>query len=247
VRDDADDDRGALSRAWRQPGIAELYERGRPGWPRELLDRLPLPDGPKLDLAAGTGKLTRLLTPPVYAVDPSEEMLEALRAAAPFAQALIGSAEAIPLPDDAVDAVFVADAFHWFAFDAAVDEIVRVLRPGGLLVVLWHAPGGVPSLGVLPELPPRPFSPNAVRESGAWRACLRGRFTEPVLVSEEQELRLDAPGWRAHVASWSSVATLPPDERRRVLDSLGDADVVIPLRVEAWWCRAVCARSASSS
>jgi hypothetical protein len=64
VRGDADDDRGALS-GWDDPAVVELYERGRPGWPRDLIDALPLPAGPKLDLAAGTGKLTRLLEPPV--------------------------------------------------------------------------------------------------------------------------------------------------------------------------------------
>ena len=237
MRDDADDHRRALSAAWRQPGVAELYERGRPGWPPGLLAKLPLPDGPKLDLGAGTGKLTRLLDPPVYAVDPSQEMLAALRSAAPHAEALLGDAEAIPLGDGAVDAVLVADAFHWFATEAAAAEIARVLRPGGLLVLLWHVPGGAPFLGRLPDVPSRPFSPVCVVESGTWRSCLRGRFSEPVLVSEEMELRLDAVGWRSHVASWSSVASLPSRERLAVLDSLEDSDVVIPLRAEAWWCR----------
>lgn len=238
MRGHTDDDRRALSEAWRAPGVAEVYERGRPDWPRALLDRLPLPDGPKLDLGAGTGKLTRVLDPPVFAVDPSEEMLARLRAEAPHADARLGTAEAIPLPDRAVGAVLVADAFHWFATDAAAREIARVLRPGGVLVLLWHVPGkGMPSLGILPSLPPRPFSPTREIESGAWRAPLRGRFTEPVLVSEEHVLRLDAEGWRAHVASWSGVAVMPDEQRREVLASLGDEDVAIPLRTEAWWCR----------
>ena len=234
MRDDADDDRGALSRAWRQDGVASLYECGRPGWPPALLERLPVASGPKLDLGAGTGKLTRLLEPPVFAVDPSEEMLARLRAEAPHARALLGHAEAIPLPDASVDSVFVAEAFHWFATDAAAAEIARVLRPGGLLVLLWNVPLSLPPL---PPFPSRAFSPSRERDSGAWRACLRGRFTEPVLVSEGHELRLDARGWRAHVASWSGVLALPPAERRSVLDALGDEDVVIPLRAEAWWCR----------
>ncbi len=238
MRRDAHDDRRALSRAWLQDGVADLYERGRPGWPPELLEALPLPDGPKLDLGAGTGKLTRLLDPPVVAVEPSEAMLDRLRVAAPHADALIGRAEAIPVADGSVDAVLVADAFHWFATDAAVAEIARVLRPGGLLALLWHLPGeGLPSLGVLPSLPKRSFSPRKAIDSGAWRAPLRGRFTEPELVSAEHVLRLDADGWRAHVASWSGVAVLPEEERARVLASLGDEDVAIPLRADAWWCR----------
>jgi SAM-dependent methyltransferase len=234
VRDDADDDRGALSRAWRREGVAELYERGRPGWPPALLEALPLPAGPKLDLAAGTGKLTRLLSPPVVAVDPSEEMLARLRVEAPHAEALLGHAEAIPLEDSSVDAVLVAEAFHWFATDAAAAEVARVLRPDGLLVVLWNVPLSLPPL---PPFPWRSFSPARERDSGAWRACLRGRFSEPVLVSVEHELRLDAAGWRAHVASWSGVLTLPPEDRLAVLDALGEEDVVLPLRADAWWCR----------
>ena len=235
MRGDADDDRGALSRAWRREGAADVYERGRPGWPRELLDALPLPDGPKLDLAAGTGKLTRLLDPPVVAVEPSEEMLQRLRAEAPHARALIGHAEAIPLDDGAVEAVLVAEAFHWFANDAAVAEIARVLRPGGLFVALWNVPLRLPPLDV--KLPARTFSPWAARDSGAWREPLRGRFGEPQLVSAEHELRLDAGGWRAHVGSWSAVTLLPEGERRAVLASIGGEDVVIPYRADAWWCR----------
>jgi hypothetical protein len=57
------------------------------------------------------------------------------------------------------------------------------------------------------------------------------------MVSEEHELRLDAEGWRAHVAPWSGVITLAEEERRVVLGALGDQDVVIPYRAEAWWCR----------
>ena len=110
-----------------------------------------------------------------------------------------------------------------------------MLRPGGLLVLLWHAPAGEGP--PLPPLPPRTFSPGAVRESGEWRSCLRGRFTEPVLVSEEHEHRLDALGWRALVASWSSVIALSADDRARVLDALGSEDVVLSLRAEAWSCR----------
>ena len=87
------------------------------------------------------------------------------------------------------------------------------------------------------ELPPSTFSAWRIRDSGVWREPLRGRFTEPQLVSVEHELKLDAEGWRAHVGSWSAVTLLPEEERRRALDTLGDEDVVIPYRADAWWCR----------
>ena len=94
-----------------------------------------------LDLGAGTGKLTTRLVErglTVIAVDPIAEMLEMLRTALPDTPALLGSAEQIPLPDNAVDAVLVAQAWHWFDQERAVAEIARVLRPGGRLGVLWN-------------------------------------------------------------------------------------------------------------
>ena len=115
---------------------AERYERGRPDYPRAAVDaivsELDLRAGRTvLDLGAGTGKLTRLLLPSganVIAVEPIREMREQLTGVV----ALAGTAERIPLTDDYVDAVTVAQAFHWFEADVALREIHRVLRTGGV-------------------------------------------------------------------------------------------------------------------
>ena len=125
---------------------AAAYERGRPSYPPEAVDWLLAPTDTwvardVLDLGAGTGKLTTRLVErglQVIAVDPIAEMLEMLRTALPDTPALLGSAEQIPLPDNAVDAVLVAQAWHWFDQERAVAEIARVLRPGGRLGVLWN-------------------------------------------------------------------------------------------------------------
>jgi ubiquinone/menaquinone biosynthesis C-methylase UbiE len=125
---------------------AEAYERGRPGWPAAALDaiaaRLDLSARSSvLDLAAGTGKLTRALVErfgPVTAVEPVDAMRAVLAREVPAARALPGAAEAIPLDDGSVDAVFVAEAFHWFATAGAVAEMKRVLRPGGGVAVLYN-------------------------------------------------------------------------------------------------------------
>lgn len=119
---------------------ADAYERGRPGYPAAavdwLVERLGIGPGRSvLDLAAGTGKLTRLLVPTgaeVIAVEPIAEM----RAKIAGARVLEGTAEAIPLADASVDAVTVAQAFHWFRTDDALREIHRVLRPGGGLALV---------------------------------------------------------------------------------------------------------------
>ena len=94
-----------------------------------------------LDLGAGTGKLTEVLHRmglDVTAVEPDPAMLAQLRARLPGVPALQGPAEAIPLPDDSVNAVLVGQALHWFDLDRAVPEIRRVLRPGGVLVTAWN-------------------------------------------------------------------------------------------------------------
>ena len=125
---------------------ASAYERGRPSYPPDAVDwLLATGTGPPvrnvLDLGAGTGKLTSRLVErglKVVAVDPIAEMLDVLRESLPDTPALLGSAEQIPLDDDTVDAVLVAQAWHWFDPERAVAEVVRVLRPGGRLGLLWN-------------------------------------------------------------------------------------------------------------
>jgi len=120
---------------------ADAYERARPGYAPAavayLVEQLDLrPGRVVLDLGAGTGKLARQLVPSgarMLAVEPLAE-LRAL--VPPGIEVLDGRAEAIPVEDDAVDAVTVAQAFHWFDEERALAEIRRVLRPGGLLALV---------------------------------------------------------------------------------------------------------------
>jgi len=122
--------------------VAGAYERGRPPYPATAVDWLiPAGAAQVLDLGAGTGKLTRQLAGrglDVTAVEPSEGMRAQLRRAVPGVRALAGTAERIPLPDRSADAVLVAQAWHWVDPAAAVPEMARVLRPGGLLGLLWN-------------------------------------------------------------------------------------------------------------
>ena len=122
------------------------YEAARPSYPADavalLQHELGVGPGARVcDLAAGTGKLTRLLVATgadVVAVEPVPGMREQLLATTPDVEALDGTAEAIPLPDGSVDVVTVAQAFHWFRFEEALAEISRVLRPGGALAILFN-------------------------------------------------------------------------------------------------------------
>jgi SAM-dependent methyltransferase len=120
-------------------GAAADYAAGRPDYPDAAVD-FSVPDHARnaLDLAAGTGILTAALLRRglhVTAVEPAPTMRALIP---PAAQAVDGTAEAIPLPDAAVDLVVVGQAFHWFDTDRALDEMARVLRPGGRLTLLWN-------------------------------------------------------------------------------------------------------------
>jgi ubiquinone/menaquinone biosynthesis C-methylase UbiE len=125
---------------------AAAYERARPSYPAEAVAHVVGhgaigPGRRVIDLGAGTGKLTRLLVPTgadVVAVEPVAGMRAQLAAALPGVEVLDGTAEALPLPDRAADAVTVAQAFHWFDAPVALPEIRRVLQPGGHLFLIWN-------------------------------------------------------------------------------------------------------------
>ena len=126
---------------------AQAYARGRPEYPAALADWLAgtlglSPGRAAADVGAGTGKFTKLLaatgahTVAVEPVDAMRAQIEAQRL--PGVRAVAGTAQAIPLPDGALDAVACAQAFHWFAGREALDEFHRVLRPGGRLGLVWN-------------------------------------------------------------------------------------------------------------
>lgn len=130
----------ALAKSFLNAG--EDYDRYRPGFPEDAASTIvPHRVGGVLDLGAGTGKFTELLldrAERITAVEPSERMLEVLRRKLPSVEAIVGSAESIPLADASVDVVTVAQAFHWFDVDAACAELGRVLVPEGVLGLLWN-------------------------------------------------------------------------------------------------------------
>lgn len=131
-----------MARARSFESIGEEYDRYRPGFPERAADII-VPDrvATALDVGAGTGKFTGLLVAratQVIAIEPSAPMLAVLARTLPTVDARPGTAESIPVPDGSVDAVSVAQAFHWFDRDAAAAEIARTLVPHGTLGLLWN-------------------------------------------------------------------------------------------------------------
>lgn len=236
---------------------AREYELGRPGWPGELLDRVAAdlglgPEAEVLDLGAGTGKLTRELVPRfqrVVAVEPDDDMRTVLQEVVPGADARAGTAESIPLGDGEVDAVFSAEAFHWFANDEALAEIVRVLRPGGGLSILWNYPLEYADLGeeaeaVIGAAFERGGQPGLPRVlSGEWRGPIeRAGFEELREESLERELVRSRDEWIANMLSVSSIAHQPREDRDELARRLRELipahrEIRNPVRTTAYWTR----------
>jgi len=212
------------------------------------------PDAAVLDLGAGTGKLTRALVPRfarVIAVEPDAAMLGVLEEVVPGAEARRGSAEAIPAADGEVDAVFSAEAFHWFASDDSVAEIARVLRPGGALVIFWNVGIDYEHMGdeaeaLIGEIFERGGEPGLGRVlSGEWRRPLeRGPFEELREAEVVRDIVNTRDEWIANMLSVSSVAHQPDEERDAFAARLRELipagrEVRRRFRTIAYWTRLV--------
>jgi len=124
---------------------ASMYEGNRPSYPNEAIEHIKsLYINPTIivDLGAGTGILTRLLSTigaqQIIAVEPVLSMREKLQSIPSITQILDGTGEHIPLEDNTVDIITCGQSFHWFATQRAVAEMHRILKPNGLLVLIWN-------------------------------------------------------------------------------------------------------------
>jgi len=125
---------------------SDTYVSGRPGYPAAidswLQEILAMGAGRRIvDLGAGTGKFSAHLVQTgadVIAIEPVSAMLDKLRKDLPEVDARHGDATTIPLENSSVDALFCAQAFHWFATPETMQEIARVLKPQGILGLIWN-------------------------------------------------------------------------------------------------------------
>jgi ubiquinone/menaquinone biosynthesis C-methylase UbiE len=202
--------------------VADAYDRGRPSYPDEAVDWLledRRGDGNRsvLELGAGTGKLTESLLArgcTVTATDPSAAMLARLRSRAPSAAPVLGLAESIPVRARSVHLVVAAQCFHWFDAPRTLDEVARVLRPGGRFAVVWNQRDEripwVRRLGaIIGSTEAQPDPTEVIDESGMFETVERAtfRFWQPMSQQALRDL----------VASRSAVALMSELERDRVL------------------------------
>jgi SAM-dependent methyltransferase len=124
--------------------VAPAYERFRPGPPSAAIAWM-IPDTAKtvVDLGAGTGAMTKDLVGTfarVIAIEPDDRMRAILASNLPEVTALSGTGEAMPLETSSVDVVLASSCWHWMDADQALQEVARVLVPGGTLGVVWAGP-----------------------------------------------------------------------------------------------------------
>lgn len=232
---------------------ALTYERGRPGYAPELvpwlIEELGLSrDSRVLDLAAGTGQLSRLFAGRVgslVAVEPAAPMRAVLAAQVPGAEVLEGVAERLPLPDGSIDAAVVGNAFHWFDGPVAVAELARVLKPAAGLAVVWNI--GLESDPPSPELKAlvaglRERAGVAEATTPAWRAALDAseRFT-PLAYHELHHTRTqDRETFAAYLASLAFISAMPDrDAAVARIRALCPERSVLAMRTECYLTRLV--------
>jgi SAM-dependent methyltransferase len=238
---------------------AGAYDRSRPSYPPDAVEwivaHLHLRPGMTCcDLAAGTGKLSALLVPSgarLLAVEPVEGMRDLLHASLPSVTAVAGVAETLPFRDASLDAVTIAQAFHWFDADRAFAELARVVRPGGGVALVWNARDrSVDWVDALWSIMDRVEKRAPWRDHERWSDSALGDrhgFGPLVQAVFHHRQMLDVQGVLDRFASVSHVAVLPEAERAAVLDEVRGvlathpdtrdrSEVAIPYRVDAYWC-----------
>ena len=211
---------------------AEAYEQARPSYSADavawLVEQLGITPGATVcDLAAGTGKLTRVLVPAgaaLLAVEPVAGMRTVLHRELPAVPVAAAVAEALPFADGALDAVTVAQAFHWFDPAVGLTELHRALRRGGRLGLIWNAwDDSKPWIDrihqVVAEAGPtdnwkrghwsRDWVIDAIDAQGGYSSVTRAQFTNAQPLSRD--------GMVERVATTSHIASAPPEARERTL------------------------------
>ncbi|GAA2153834.1 class I SAM-dependent methyltransferase [Nocardioides koreensis] len=190
-----------MSRALVFGRTAETYSRSRPTYPAEAVAWLvPGAAGRVADVGAGTGQLTGSLLErglAVDAVEPDPAMLDVLRRLHPGATAHCAPSHRLPVVDHSLDAVLVADAWHWFPFDETVAEVRRVLRPGGSLGLVW----------------------NKVTPRRRWELELAGIDPDLKGTGDDRPVDLPFPADEAQIASFPHVWRVTPQQYRDCLST----------------------------
>ncbi|MHC6225591.1 class I SAM-dependent methyltransferase [Pseudomonas sp. X10] len=238
---------------------SDTYEQGRPGYPPALQawlrDGLGVGAGrPVLDLGAGTGKFTRLLSTlgaQVTAVEPVAQMRQQFSARLPGVAVLEGTAQHLPVASASQDAVVCAQAFHWFAEAASLAEIHRVLKPGGRLGLVWNVRDESVDWVAQVTRIITPYEGDTPRfHTGRWRQAFDGRYFDEPQVTYLPHAHEGSPQTVIieRCLSVSFIAALPAEQQADVLAQLqeliaqhpdlrGRERIAFPYQTQAYLCR----------
>jgi len=234
------------------------YEAARPSYPADavewLAEHLRLAPATRVcDVAAGTGKLTRLLEPTgaeLLALEPVPGMRATFRELLPDVPLVAGTAEQLPFAAASLDAITVAQAWHWFDHVRATAEAARVLRPNGRLGLVWNARDRSEEwVDAVWSIMDRIEKRAPWRDHENWRdSALSGMpgFGELHAAQFRHTQQLTTEGVVRRIASVSHVAVLPDAERAAVLDEVrtvlathpavrGRDVVELPYRVDCYY------------
>lgn len=240
---------------------AEAYERARPSYPPDavawVVDALHLGAGTRVaDVAAGTGKFTRLLVPTgasLVAVEPVAGMRHLLATSLPTVPTTAALAERLPFRDSSLDAITVAQAFHWFDAPVALAEFGRVLPSGGRVALVWNARDRSVSWTdevwtIIDRVETRASWRDHGHATEGWaRFFVETPWFTPLNVATfHHEQRLSRADMFERMRSVSHVAALPPDAQQAVLDdvravldhhpdTVGRDELALRYRVDAFW------------
>jgi SAM-dependent methyltransferase len=243
--------------------VASSYERFRPGPPVEAVDWLLGSHVDRVvDLGAGTGALTRLLVEKadeVVAVEPDDRMRSVLVDEVPGIRAVEGRGESIPLPDGSADAVLASSSWHWMEPVPTLNEVARVLVPGGVLGALWSGPDPegpfiVQAQALLAQQSEggagdRPFTGqilnDALRPVSRLEIPTGLPFDEPEYARFTWDVALNADELIGLLGTLSWIITMPEEDRvgvmaeaRRLLAELlgieGERTVDVRFRSDVW-------------
>jgi SAM-dependent methyltransferase len=235
--DDVLADKARLGRSGFATGSA-LYERARPGYSAEavahLVGALGIGAGRRvLDVAAGTGKLTRALVATgaeVVACEPSPSMRDVFATAVPDTPQIASTAEQVGVADGSFDAITVAQAFHWFDAPVALVEFARILRPGGGLGLVWNERDeSDPVVAELTRISKWDVhQPYPVGMDFGSVIDASGRFGPVTRTKFRFTQELDRTGFVEQVASRSYIAVLPEERRQEILDGVAALAATLP-------------------
>jgi SAM-dependent methyltransferase len=227
-------------------GVADVYDRYRPGPPMSVVEWVLRTKGGRVaDVGAGTGALTRQLAKQadwVVAVEPDIRMLGVLRAHSPQIPGVQAWAEHLPLRSRSLDALTVSSAWHWMDRERTLDEIARVLRPGGVFGVIWN--GAIRSVGWVGELLGRNTANDEAERSARHRFELPAGA--PFAELEENTITWSKPMNQEELVglarTYSMMITATQEDRERELARIeaaasslvGTGQIDVPMGCRCW-------------